>query len=119
EMRFVATDEVGGQGTPIAAVVAESAALAHDAAALVRVEWTPLPGAAEPDAALAPGAPPVVGRDDNRCFSFAVRAGEPARAFAAAHRTVAVDVRQARLAGGPRGPRGAGARWAGAPVTML
>src|SRR2546430_17679977 len=104
-MLFVATDEVRCQGTPIAAVVAESAALAHDAAALVRVEWTPLPGAAEPDAALAPGAPPVVGRDDNRCFSFAVRAGQPARPLAAPPRTVAVDVRQSPLAGGaPRPP---------------
>ncbi len=118
EMLFVATDEVRCQGTPIAAVVAESAALAHDAAALVRVEWTPLPGAAEPDAALAPGAPPVVGRDDNRCFSFAVRAGEPARAFAAAHRTVAVDVRQARLAGVPLEPRAVAARWADDLLTI-
>src|SRR5207249_2165854 len=43
EMLFVASDEVRWQGTPIAAVGAESAALAHGAAALVRVEWAALP----------------------------------------------------------------------------
>jgi len=53
EMAFVAGDVVRCQGTPVAIVVAESAELAHDAAALVRAEWTALPGAAEPDAALA------------------------------------------------------------------
>src|SRR5262249_40684645 len=54
EMFYVAGDVVRCQGTPVALVAAESAALAHDAAALVRAEWTPLPGAAEADAALEP-----------------------------------------------------------------
>jgi len=44
EMLYVADDVVRCQGTPVAAVVADSAVLAHDAAGLVRVEWTPLPG---------------------------------------------------------------------------
>jgi carbon-monoxide dehydrogenase large subunit len=118
EMTFVAGDVVRCQGTPIAIVVAESAALAHDAAALVRAEWTALPGAAEADAALAPGAPPIVGRDDNRCFGYAVRTGDAERAFAAAHRTVAVEVRQVRLAGAPLEPRGVAARWADDTLTI-
>jgi carbon-monoxide dehydrogenase large subunit len=117
-MAFVAGDVVRCQGTPVAAVVAESALLAHDAAALVAVEWAPLPGVAEADAALAAGAPSVVGRDDNRCFAYAVRAGDPERAFAAAHRVVAVDVRQARLAGVPLEPRGVAARWADGTLTI-
>ncbi len=118
EMLFVAGDVVRCQGTPVAAVVAESAVLAHDAAALVAVEWTALPGVAEPDAALAPGAPAVVGRDDNRCFTYAIRAGEPERAFASAHRVVAVDVRQARLAGVPLEPRGVAARFTDDTLTI-
>jgi carbon-monoxide dehydrogenase large subunit len=118
EMFFVAGDVVRCQGTPVAVVVAESAALAHDAAALVRVDWTPLPGAAEPDAALESGAPPIVGRPDNRCFTYAVRAGDTDRAFATAHRTVTLDVRQARLAGVPLEPRGVAACWADDRLTI-
>jgi aerobic carbon-monoxide dehydrogenase large subunit len=112
EMFFLADAVVRSQGTPVAMVVAESAALAHDAAALVRVQWAPLPGAAEADAALAAHAPSIVGRPDNRCFTYAVRAGDTDRAFATAHRIVAVDVRQTRLAGVPLEPRGVAARWA-------
>jgi carbon-monoxide dehydrogenase large subunit len=118
ETVFVAGDVVRCQGTPVALVVAESAVLAHDAAALVRAEWAPLPGAADPDTALAPGAPPIVGREDNRCFTYAIRTANADRAFAAAHRTVAVDVRQARLAGVPLEPRGVAARWADGLLTI-
>jgi aerobic carbon-monoxide dehydrogenase large subunit len=118
EMLFVAGDVVRCQGTPVAVVVAETAALAHDAASLVSVDWEALPGVAEPEAALAPGAPSVVGREDNRCFTFAVRAGDAARAFAAAHRVVAVEVRQARLAGVPLEPRGVAACWAEGGLTI-
>src|SRR5204862_4876907 len=118
EMVFVAGDVVRCQGTPVALVVAESAVLAHDAAALVRAEWAPLPGAAEPDTALAPGAPPIVGREDNRCFTYAIRTADTDRAFAAAHRTVAVEVRQARLAGVPLEPRGVAARRADDALTI-
>ena len=118
EMLYVADDVVRCQGTPVAVVVADSAVLAHDAAGLVRVEWTPLPGVAEPDAALAAGAPPVVGRDDNRCFAYTVSAGDPERAFAAAHRVVTLEVRQTRLAGVPLEPRAVAARWENGALTI-
>jgi carbon-monoxide dehydrogenase large subunit len=111
ERVYVAENSVRSQDTPVAIVVAETAAQAHDAAALVSVEYTARAGVAEPDAALAPGAPPVVEREDNRCFSYTVRAGDAARAFAAAHRVVSVEVRQSRLAGVPMEPRGVAARW--------
>ena len=117
-MAFLAADVVRAQGTPVAVVVAESAALGDDAAALVRVEYEALPGVAEADAALAAGAPPVVGRDDNQSFTYTVRAGEPERAFAAAARVVAVDVRQTRLAGVPLEPRGVAARWDDGRLTI-
>jgi len=117
-MTFLAADVVRAQGTPVAAVVAESAALAADAAAAVWIDYAPLPGVAEADAALAPGAPPVVGGDSNRSFTYSVRAGDPARAFAAAARVVGVDVRQSRLAGVPLEPRGVAARWDGQALTV-
>jgi carbon-monoxide dehydrogenase large subunit len=117
-MTFLAGDVVRAQGTPVAAVVAESAALAVDAVAAARVEYAPLPGVAEADAALASGAPSVVGGDGNRSFTYTVRAGDPERAFATAARVVTVDVRQARLAGVPLEPRGVAARWDGHGLTV-
>jgi carbon-monoxide dehydrogenase large subunit len=117
-MAMLADDIVRAQGTPVAAVVAESAVLAADAAALVSVAYAPLPGVAEADASLAAGAPPVVGRDDNRAFTYTVRAGDPDRAFARADRVVAVDVRQSRLAAVPLEPRGVAARWADEVLTV-
>ena len=117
-MAFLAADVVRAQGTPVAMVAAESVALAVDAAAAVRIEYTPLPGVAEADASLAPAAPDVVAGDGNRSFTYTVRAGDPERAFAAAARVVAVDVRQSRLAGVPLEPRGVAARWDGDTLTV-
>lgn len=100
-------------GQPVAAVVAETLAQALDAAALVQVDYSPLPAVADPEAALAPGAPlvhPALGT--NRAFTL--RRGDAAaadRAFAQA----AVRIRQRftipRLAGVPLEPVGALAEW--------
>ena len=117
-MAFLAGEVVRAQGTPVVAVVAESAALAVDAAAAAWIEYSPLPGVAEADASLAAGAPPVVDRDSNRSFTYTVRAGDPERAFATAARVVTVDVRQTRLAGVPLEPRGVAARWDGDGLTV-
>ena len=118
ETIFIAGEAVRCQGTPVAMIAAESAAFADDAVSLVRAEWDALPGVAEADAALAAQAPSIVGRDDNRCFTFAVRAGDAERAFASAHRVVALEVRQTRLAGVPLEPRGVAARWADEHLTI-
>jgi len=117
-MAFLAGDEVRAQGTPVAMVVAESAALAQDAAALVAVEYAALPGVAEADAALAASAPAVAGHDDNRSFTYTVRSGDVAAAFARAARVVSVDVRQTRLAGVPLEPRGVAAAWEDERLTV-
>jgi len=53
----LATDVVRFVGEYVAAVVAETDAAAVDAAELVVVDYAPLPVAADPRAALAPGAP--------------------------------------------------------------
>jgi aerobic carbon-monoxide dehydrogenase large subunit len=55
----LARDRVRFVGDPIAMVVAESVDLAHDAAELIAVTYSPLPGVTETLAAVAPGAPAV------------------------------------------------------------
>ncbi|MBX5464856.1 MAG: xanthine dehydrogenase family protein molybdopterin-binding subunit [Clostridia bacterium] len=56
---LLADDEVFYAGHPVAVVVAESEALAEDAAELVRVEYEPLPAVLDPEEALRPEAPLV------------------------------------------------------------
>jgi carbon-monoxide dehydrogenase large subunit len=53
----LAVDRVRYVGEPLAVVIAETAALARDAAELVDVEYEVLPAAADFSEALAPGAP--------------------------------------------------------------
>jgi CO/xanthine dehydrogenase Mo-binding subunit len=55
----LAVDRALFAGHPVAAVVAESAAVAEDAAGLVEVDYEVLPAAVDPVAAMAPGAPRV------------------------------------------------------------
>ena len=112
EHPLLAAGAVRAQGVPVVAVVADSPAVAEDAAGRVRVEYEALPGVADPDAALAPGAPPVVtAAGDNRAFRVAWRQGDPDAALASAAYRVRLDVRQQRLAGVPLEPRGVLARW--------
>jgi len=75
----LARGEVFFRGQPVAAVLAESDALAEDAAALVNVEYEPLPVIPNAAAALAPDAPVV------RPLPKSAEDGE-----AAAHATVSV-----------------------------
>ena len=51
------TDRVRFAGEAVAMVIAETAALAADAAERVRVEWEPLPAVTATRAAVEPGAP--------------------------------------------------------------
>jgi len=112
EHPLLAAGAVRAQGVPVVAVVAESAAAAADAADRVRIEYEALPGLADPDAALAAGAAPVVSAAaGNRAFALAWRQGDPAAAFESAAHRVRLDVRQQRLAGVPLEPRGVLARW--------
>ena len=55
----LAFDKVRYRGEPIAAVIAESEAVATAAAAKVRVEYEPLPAVFDVEESLAPGAPLV------------------------------------------------------------
>jgi carbon-monoxide dehydrogenase large subunit len=109
---LLAGARVHAQGTPVAAVVAESAAAAWDAVALIEADWEPLPGAAAPGAALAAGAPTLFDEaPGNRALGQLWRAGDPDAAFAGAARVVELSVQQNLVAGVPMETRGAVAVW--------
>jgi len=109
---LLAAGRVHAQGTPVAAVVAESPQAAWDGAALVAVEYAPEPGVALAHIALGNAAPKIW--DDapgNRSLGQTWRAGDPDAAFAGAARVVELTVEQNLLAGVPMEPRCALAAW--------
>jgi aerobic carbon-monoxide dehydrogenase large subunit len=81
----LAGDEAVHVGEPVAIVVADDRYLAEDAAALVAVDYGPLPAVADCRAALAAGAPPAH-RDapHNLLAEFTMGYGDVERAFALA-----------------------------------
>ena len=88
------------QGEPVAAVIAESRAIAEDAAAEIAVEWEELPPLTSPEAALAPGAAaihPELG--DNLAFARSIEAGAVDEAFARAAAVVSETFTFARHTG--------------------
>ncbi|MBL8671072.1 MAG: xanthine dehydrogenase family protein [Alphaproteobacteria bacterium] len=93
----LATGTVEAVGQPIAAVVAETAAAAHDA-----IEAIDLDCDAQAAASGADAAAPI---------AQAWTAGDADAAFAVAAHVARVTVRHARLAGSPLEPRAALARW--------
>src|SRR5712664_2452284 len=99
-------------GEIVAMVVAESRALAEDAAELVQVEWAPLPPVADMVAAAAPGAPlvhPEWGTNVGVAFTHAI--GDPDAAFARAAVVVSETFRIQRYVGMPLECRGVVAAW--------
>ena len=85
---WLAEKEMCFVGEPVAVVVAESRALAEDAANLVVLEYEELPAVTDPVAALAAGAPKArLDCADNLLAQWALKYGDAERAFArAAHR---------------------------------
>ena len=80
--RPLAVDKASWQGEPVAAVVAESRALAEDGVSRLRVEWEPLPVVADPETALDASTPvihPELG--DNLAFKLELASGDADRAF--------------------------------------
>lgn len=71
------------QGEPVVMVVAQSRALAEDAAALVEVDYDPLPAVCDMETALAPDAPRIhPSFDSNLCWERKVDVGAVDAAFA-------------------------------------
>jgi carbon-monoxide dehydrogenase large subunit len=80
--RPLAIGKASWQGEPVAAVVAESRAMAEDGISRVRVEWEPLPAVTDPETALDPSTPvihPELG--DNLAFRLELASGDADRAF--------------------------------------
>jgi carbon-monoxide dehydrogenase large subunit len=95
------------QGDPVAVVIAESRALAKDAAELVEVEYELLPSIFEVEKALADGAP-LVHEDlgTNECYVWKLDAGDVQAAIEAADVVVTRRYYQPRLIPNAIEPRG-------------
>ena len=105
----LAQSRVRHVGNPVAAIVAETAAMARDASELVAVDYEPLPAAADTVAALAPGAP--AGWDEapgNLAFDWELGDRETVeRTLIAARHKVSLDLVNNRVVVNSMEPRGA------------
>jgi len=102
----LAVERVRYVGEPIVALAAESRAAADDAAALIEVEYEPLPAVLAPETALAAGAPlihPELG--DNVLYETRLSAGDVERAFAECEHVWARTFTTGRHTGVPLEPR--------------
>jgi len=81
----LAREEVSFVGEAVALVVAESRAIAEDAAALVAVDYEPLPAVNDCLAAIAPASPAAhINSSSNIAARFPIAYGDAEKAFAAA-----------------------------------
>ena len=104
----LAKDEVAYVGEAVALVVAHSRATAEDAAALVEIDYEPLPAISDCRAALQPGAALAHrGKTSNLLIEFKQSYGDVAGTFARAPRRARVNLKQHR--GGAHSIEGRGA----------
>jgi aerobic carbon-monoxide dehydrogenase large subunit len=104
----LAKDEVAFVGEAVAVVIAQTRYLAEDAAALVAVDYAPLPPVSDCRQALAPGAPRAHrARGSNLLVEFRQSYGDVADAFARAPRRARISLKQHR--GGAHSIEGRGA----------
>ncbi len=103
----LATDEARYQGDGVAVVVAESRALAKDAAELVEVDYEPLPSIADVAKALDDGTPLVHGDlGTNECYVWKLETDDVQAAIDAADVVVTRRYFQPRLIPNAIEPRG-------------
>ncbi len=108
--RILALDRVRLVGDAVAIVIAESAALARDAADLVAVDYEELPSVTDAAAAVAKGAPAVWPEEVPDNVSFVFELGDRATvdaAFARADHVARIDYRISRVSANPLEPRNA------------
>lgn len=105
----LATDKVRYVGDQVAVVLAETKAVARDAAELVEIDCKILPSVADLEAASAEGAPLVWDEAaGNVCFDWEI--GDKAatdKAFDGAHKVVSIDIVNNRLIANAMEPRAA------------
>jgi len=108
----LARDVVRYAGEWVAAVVADTRALAEDAAELVEVEYDPLPHVIDPEAALQPDAPLVhPAHGSNVLYHRRFVWGPVEEAFAKAQHTLAFRAAWGRSATVPIETFGVAAQW--------
>jgi aerobic carbon-monoxide dehydrogenase large subunit len=96
--RPLTADKARYAGDGVAVVVAESRALAKDAAELVEVDYEPLPAVTDVAEAAGDSAPLVHDEyDGNRAYTWPLQNGEVERLFSEAAVTVKEHYRQQRL----------------------
>ena len=99
-------------GHPVAVVVATDRYIARDAADLVEVDYEPLPAVADPEKALAEGAPAVHPEwPDNVAFRFHQDGGDIEQAFREAEIVVKQRITSQRLIPTAMETRGVIAEW--------
>ena len=112
---ILATDRVYLVGHPVAVVVATDRYLARDAADLIEVDYEVLPAVADPEKAIAAGAPPVHPQwPDNVAFNYHQEGGDVDKAFADAEVVVKQRITSQRLIPMAMETRGVLADWRGA-----
>jgi carbon-monoxide dehydrogenase large subunit len=115
----LATDRVYYVGHPVAVVVASDRYIAQDAADLIEVDYQVLPAVADPEKALAPGAPAVHPQwPDNTAFTFHQEGGEVDQAFAQADVVVKQRIVSQRLIPNSMETRGVVADWRAAERSL-
>ncbi|MGE0628765.1 MAG: xanthine dehydrogenase family protein molybdopterin-binding subunit [Hyphomicrobiaceae bacterium] len=104
---ILADKEIAFAGELVAMVVADSRYAAEDGAALVEVDYEPLPVVVDPRQALVAGSPKVrTELANNVLSSFRVQYGDVERAFAGDVRVLKEDIALHRGAGHPMEGRG-------------
>jgi carbon-monoxide dehydrogenase large subunit len=110
---LLARDRVRYVGEPVALVVAESLAVAQEAAEHVAIDYEPLAAVVEARSAMMDGAPRLHDQfPDNVCFAYAE--GDPdgvEEAFRSACTIVELDTANQRLVAAPIEPRGYLGAW--------
>jgi aerobic carbon-monoxide dehydrogenase large subunit len=116
---LLAQDRVYFAGHPVAVVVATDRYVARDAADLVEVEYEQLEAVADPEKAIAPGAPAVHPEwPDNLAFTFRQVGGDTAKAFAEADVVVKQRITSQRLIPTALETRGVVADWRAGEKSM-
>lgn len=115
----LAGDAVHYVGQPVAAVLALDRCIAEDAAALVDVDYEPLPAMVTPEQALEPDAPRVHAvLSSNVAFEHTWTTGDVDDAFRRAAHVVRGRFSQPRIAALPMEPRGCVAQYDGSWLTV-
>ena len=120
EQRALARDRAVFQGEPVAMVIARSRAIAEDALELISVDWSELPAVTSLETAASDSSvrthPDL---ENNLCWTFQQRAGDPESAFANARHVVRKRLDFARKTGVPLETRGILASYDAAANAML